>query len=161
LAVTFSRGRVVSSCSDIKSQPQIISRHQLTHHHSRLVVNLSRHTILADRASDLAADATALVHWMKSAPPSLERDAIRYSYTQTLQSLYIMVAVVSAVATIASFWVEYYDLDQAHDTDHGLQENCGASIASSKNMEVRVERGESVSMSMKRSKSIRREAKLL
>jgi hypothetical protein len=98
---------------------------------------------------------------MKSAPPSLERDAMRHSYTQTLQSLYIMVAVVSALATIASFWVQHYDLDQAHDTDHGLQEDGGASIAGSKNMEVRVERGESRSMSMKRSKSIRREAKLL
>lgn len=78
---------------------------------------------------------------MKTAPPSLERDAMRHSYTQTLQSLYIMVAVVSAVATIASFWVQHYDLDQAHDTDHGLEENGGASAGRDKDIEVRVERG--------------------
>jgi hypothetical protein len=91
---------------------------------------------------------------MKTAPPSLERDAMRHSYTQTLQSLYIMVAVVSALATIASFWVQHYDLDQAHDTDHGLEGGGGASGGREKDLEVRVERGES--MSMRGTRSVRR-----
>jgi len=78
--------------------------------------------MFADRAKDLAADATALVHWMKDAAPSAERDALRASYTKTLQSIYIMAAVVAAAAMIASFWIQHYDLDQQHDTDHGLDE---------------------------------------
>ena len=78
--------------------------------------------MFADRAKSLAADATALVHWMKDAPPSAERDALRASYTKTLQSIYIMAAVVAATAMIASFWIQHYDLDQQHETDHGLDE---------------------------------------
>jgi hypothetical protein len=89
---------------------------------SRLEANLNKHPMFADRAKDLAADATALVHWMKDAAPSAERDALRASYTKTLQSIYIMAAVVAAAAMIASFWIQHYDLDQQHDTDHGLDE---------------------------------------
>lgn len=59
---------------------------------------------------------------MKTAPPSPERDAMRESYTRTLRSLYIMAAVVAAVAMVASFWVEHYNLDQALETEHGLVE---------------------------------------
>ena len=77
--------------------------------------------MFADRAKSLAADATALVHWMKDAPPSAERDALRASYTKPLQSIYIMAAVVAVTAMIASFWIQHYDLDQQHDTDHGLE----------------------------------------
>ena len=64
---------------------------------------------------------------MKTAPPSPERDAMRQSYTQTLQSLYIMAAIVAAVALISSAWVRHYDLDQAHDTDHSLEQDTIAS----------------------------------
>lgn len=46
---------------------------------------------------------------------------MRESYTRTLQSLYIMATVVAAVALIASFWVQHYDLNQALDTEHGLE----------------------------------------
>jgi len=71
-----------------------------------------------------------------------------------------MAAVVSALAMIASFWVQYYDLDQAHDTDHGLQDDDGASVGGYKSSEARLEKGDFMSASMKRSKSMRREAKI-
>jgi hypothetical protein len=58
---------------------------------------------------------------MKTAPPSPEREAMRESYTRTLRSLYIMATVVAAIALIASFWVQHYDLNQALETDHGLE----------------------------------------
>ena len=96
--------------------------HVLTQLLSRLVVNLKRHANLADRADALAADATALVHWMKTAPPSPEREAMRESYTRTLKSLYIMATVVAAVALLASFRVQHYDLNQALETEHGLED---------------------------------------
>jgi hypothetical protein len=108
---------------------------------SRLVVNLKRHANLADRADALAADATALVHWMKTAPPSPERDAMRESYTRTLQSLYIMATVVAAVALFASFWVQHYDLNQALETEHGLEGADDVSLDGIKADMKRVEAG--------------------
>jgi len=118
--------------------------------------------MFADRAKNLAADATALVHWMKDAAPSAERDALRASYTKTLQSLYIMTAVVAAAAMIASFWVQHYDLDQQHDTDHGLEgdENEVPSMHRYKDdKEMCVEaRKDSETSSTGRSRSVRKDA---
>jgi hypothetical protein len=122
---------------------------------SRLEANLNKHPMFADRAKDLAADATALVHWMKDAAPSAERDALRASYTKTLQSIYIMAAVVAAAAMIASFWIQHYDLDQQHDTDHGLDEGGdAASVNMYKDKEMCVEAKE-LERSMSRKKSVR------
>ena len=112
--------------------------------------------MFADRAKDLAADATALVHWMKDAAPSAERDALRASYTKTLQSIYIMAAVVAAAAMIASFWIQHYDLDQQHETDHGLDEGGDAGgVNLYKDKEMCVEAKE-LETSSGRKKSIRR-----
>lgn len=112
--------------------------------------------MFADRAKDLAADATALVHWMKDAAPSAERDVLRASYTKTLQSIYIMAAVVAAAAMIASFWIQHYDLDQQHDTDHGLDEGGeAASVNLYKDKEMCVEAKE-LERSIKRKTSGRR-----
>jgi hypothetical protein len=126
---------------------------------SRLEANLNKHPMFQDRAKDLAADATALVHWMKDAAPSAERDALRASYTKTLQSIYIMAAVVAAAAMIASFWIQHYDLDQQHDTDHGLEgvENGASSVHRYKDeKEMCVETRDSTSTSIKRETSVRR-----
>lgn len=117
--------------------------------------------MFADRAKDLAADATALVHWMKDAAPSAERDALRASYTKTLQSLYIMTAVVAAAAMIASFWVQHYDLDQQHDTEHGLEGNGDEATSMHRykdDKEMCVEsRKDSETSSIGRERSIRRD----
>ena len=113
--------------------------------------------MFVDRAKDLAADATALVHWMKDAAPSAERDALRASYTKTLQSLYIMTAVVAAAAMIASFWVQHYDLDQAHNTDHGLEgDDASTSVSRYKDDKEMCVEARSDSTSTRRSKSTRR-----
>ena len=74
---------------------------------------------------------------MKTAPPSPERDAMRQSYTQTLRSLYIMAAVVAAAALISSAWVRHYDLDQAHDTDHVLEEDTLATAGEYEDKRIR------------------------
>ena len=107
---------------------------------------MRRHANLADRADALAADATALVHWMKTAPPSPERDAMRESYTRTLRSLYIMAAVVAAVAMVASFWVEHYNLDQALETEHGLEDADNVSLEAIKADIKRAEAGRKSSL---------------
>jgi hypothetical protein len=124
---------------------------------SRLEANLNKYPMFQDRAKDLAADATALVHWMKDAAPSAERDALRASYTKTLQSIYIMAAVVAATAMIASFWVQHYDLDQQHDTDHGLDEgdDAASSVNLYKDKEMCLEGRDSTSTSIKRKTSVR------
>jgi len=109
-----------------------------------------------DRAKDLSADATALVHWMKDAAPSAERDALRASYTKTLQSIYIMAAVIAAAAMIASFWIQHYDLDQQHDTDHGLDDGSEtASVNLYKDKEMCVE-AKDLETSINKKTSVRR-----
>lgn len=105
---------------------------------------------------------------MKDADPSPERDAMRQSYTTTLQSLYLMAAVVAGIASIASFWTQHYDLDQAHDTDHGMDDDASVST-SSNGKEFRMESGGSMakrsmctetreSQAVNRAKSLRRQA---
>ena len=74
-----------------------------------------------DRADELAKDATSLVKWMKDADPSLSRDLMRVAYTESLRSVYIMTGVVAFIATVASFFINHYDLDQVHETEHGLE----------------------------------------
>ena len=83
---------------------------------------------------------------MKTAPPSPERDAMRESYTRTLRSLYIMATVVAAIAMIASFWVQHFNLDQALETEHGLEGTENMSLEGIKEDIKRAEAGRKSSL---------------
>ena len=74
----------------------------------------------ASSAEDLAADATSLVVWLQNAPPGPERDAMRAAYTQSMRAVYIALAVVSLIATIASVFIRHYSIDQEMATQQDL-----------------------------------------
>lgn len=77
--------------------------------------------MFADKADQMAKDATSLVQWMKDAPPGPARDNCRNAYTESLRAVYIMAAVISFVALVASMWVKHYDLNQVQESDQGLE----------------------------------------
>lgn len=89
---------------------------------SVLSVKLAKQPEFADKATELAKEATALVHWMQSEPPSEALDVMRTSFTESLRVVYIAMAGIALVATIASFWTRHHDLDQALETEQGLSE---------------------------------------
>lgn len=94
----------------------------LTAYSSELASKLKAYPEFADRATDLAKDATSLVQWMKDAPPGPARTHMRTAYTESIRTVYIMAAVVALIATIASFWTKHYDLDQELQTEHALED---------------------------------------
>lgn len=59
---------------------------------------------------------------MQNEPPSPELDAMRKAFTESLRVVYIAMAAIALVATVASFWTKHYDLDQRLETEQGLQE---------------------------------------
>lgn len=89
---------------------------------SELANKLKAYPEFADRADELAKDATSLVAWMKDAPPGDPRTHMRTAYTESIRTVYIMAAVVALIATIASFWTQHYDLDQELQTEHVLED---------------------------------------
>ena len=62
------------------------------------------------------------MHWMQNEPPSPELDAMRKAFTESLRVVYIAMAAIALVATVASLWTKHYDLDQKLETEQGLQE---------------------------------------
>lgn len=79
---------------------------------SELATKLQDQGLSSSEADDLAENAAALVPWMRKADASDERYAMRTAYTDALRTVYIVMAGVSLLATISTFWVKQYSLDQ-------------------------------------------------
>lgn len=89
---------------------------------SILASKLSAQPAFASQAQELAKEATALVHWLQNEPESAAIEAMRTAFTDSLRVVYIAMAGISFVATVASFWTRHHDLDQALETEQGLSE---------------------------------------
>ncbi|KAK5113590.1 hypothetical protein LTR85_010819 [Meristemomyces frigidus] len=87
---------------------------------NELASKLSQQPLFADRAQELAKDATSLVSWMRSAPEGEARQVMRTAYTESLQTVYIALACLALAATAVSLFIRHYDIDQAMETDQGL-----------------------------------------
>lgn len=74
------------------------------------------------KASELAKEATALVHWMQNEPPGQELDVMRTAFTESMRVVYIAMAAAALVATLASLWIKHHDINQALETEQGLTE---------------------------------------
>ncbi|KAI7213260.1 putative MFS transporter [Hortaea werneckii] len=94
---------------------------------NELSSKLSKQPIFADRAHELAKDATGLVEWMKNAPDGEPLKVMRAAYTDSLRTVYIAIAAVSFVAMVLSIFIKHYDLDRPLETDQYLVENAGGS----------------------------------
>lgn len=87
---------------------------------SILADKLSDQPEFAAKAAELAKEATALVHWLQDEPEGPAKEAMRTAFTDSLRVVYIAMAAISLLATVASFWTRHYDIDQALKTDQGL-----------------------------------------
>ncbi|KAI6818475.1 putative MFS transporter [Hortaea werneckii] len=94
---------------------------------NELSSKLSKQPIFADRAHELAKDATGLVEWMKNAPDGEPLKVMRAAYTDSLRTVYIAIAAVSFVAMVLSIFIKHYDLDKPLETDQYLVENAEGS----------------------------------
>lgn len=89
---------------------------------SVLASKLSQQPAFADKAAELAKEATALVHWLQNEPPSESKDAMRTAFTDSLRIVYIAMASIALIATVANLWIKHHDLNQALETEQGLTE---------------------------------------
>ncbi|KAI7201504.1 putative MFS transporter [Hortaea werneckii] len=96
---------------------------------NELSSKLSKQPIFADRAHELAKDATGLVEWMKNAPDGEPLKVMRAAYTDSLRTVYIAIAAISFVAMVLSIFIKHYDLDRPLETDQYLVENAAGSVA--------------------------------
>jgi MFS family permease len=76
---------------------------------------------IAAHASEWAADSTELVEILKAMPPSLARTDLVQSYADALKIIWIVMCGLCAVAFIASFWTQHFDLNRELETDHGFK----------------------------------------
>lgn len=98
---------------------------------------MSKQPIFADRAHELAKDATGLVEWMKNAPDGEPLKVMRAAYTDSLRTVYIAIAAVSFVAMVLSIFIKHYDLDRPLETDQYLVENAAGSGTQGQDTEMR------------------------
>ena len=57
---------------------------------------------------------------MNNAPDGEARTVMRTAYTDSLRIVYIALAAIAFVATVASMFIRHYEIDQALETKQGL-----------------------------------------
>lgn len=84
---------------------------------------LKQSALLGSRASELAADASALVEVINGmADGSAEKRELRKAYSDSLDIVWVVICALSGVALIASLFLKEYDLNQAQETEQGFTE---------------------------------------
>lgn len=102
---------------------------------NQMVKNLEAYPAYAAQASELAKDAAALVEIIKRTPQGEGKLQLITAYTDSLRTVYIVIAAISGVCLVASLFVKAYDLNVGLETDQGL-------VESSRGKEVKVEEGQ-------------------
>lgn len=82
---------------------------------------LLTYPLLADMAGEYSKDAAGLVEIIKEMPAGKMRDQLKESYTDALKYIWIVMLAFSAVAFIASWFIEAYDMNGALETEHGFK----------------------------------------
>ncbi|KAL6250391.1 hypothetical protein RBB50_002693 [Rhinocladiella similis] len=101
---------------------------------NQMVKKLQAYPAYAAQASELAKDAAALVEIIKRTPQGEGRLQLMTAYTDSLRTVYIVIAAISGVCLVASLFIKAYDLNVGLETDQGL-------VESSREKEVKVEEG--------------------
>jgi hypothetical protein len=89
---------------------------------SALSSRLAKQPLFADRADELARDATAIVEWLQNAPAGEAKTVMRTAFTDSIRIVYAMTAALAVVATLISLFVKHYDLDRALESEQTLLE---------------------------------------
>jgi MFS family permease len=75
----------------------------------------------ASRASELAKDAAALVQVIRETHEGPNKLALRTSYTDSLRTVYIVLACLAGLALVLSLGVKAYDLNRGLETEQFLK----------------------------------------
>ncbi|KIW92317.1 uncharacterized protein Z519_07301 [Cladophialophora bantiana CBS 173.52] len=87
---------------------------------NQMVKNLQKYPAYAARASDLAKDAAALVEIIKNTPAGANKLDLRTAYTDSLRTVYIVIAALAGFSLVASLFIKGYDLNVGLETEQGL-----------------------------------------
>lgn len=87
---------------------------------NEMVSNLKKYPAYAAQASELAKDAAALVEIIKNTTSSVGKLQLRTAYTDSLRTVYIVLAALAGVSLVLSLVIKGYDLNVGLETDQGL-----------------------------------------
>ncbi|OCT49378.1 putative MFS transporter [Cladophialophora carrionii] len=87
---------------------------------NEMVTNLKAYPAYAGQASELAKDAAALVEIIKNTESGLGKLQLRTAYTDSLRTVYIVMAALGGVCLAASLFIKGYDLNVGLETEQGL-----------------------------------------
>ena len=87
---------------------------------NQMVSNLKRYPHYAERASELAKDAAALVQIIKKTPAGSDKVDLQTAYTDSLRTVYIILCALAGVALLTTFLIKEYDINVALETQQGL-----------------------------------------
>jgi MFS family permease len=83
---------------------------------------LLSYELLAPLADQYSKDATALVGVIKGMADGIEKTQLIKAYADSLDTVWIVMTALSAVAFFASLWTKGYSLTQEHNTKQGFHE---------------------------------------
>ena len=84
---------------------------------------LLRYPRFADRAEQLARDATALVEVIRDMPDgTAEKDELRQAYAQSFHMVWIVMCALSGGCLVLTWWVKGYGINVGLETEQSLQE---------------------------------------
>lgn len=84
--------------------------------------SMLEHPLLADMAAEASKDAAGLVQFINALPAGDMKLQIRNSYNEALRYIWIVMAVLGAVALIASAFTQHHSLDTTLETEQGYIE---------------------------------------
>jgi MFS family permease len=84
---------------------------------------LLAYPLLAPMAVEYSKDATALVSSIKGMTEGEMKTQLVQAYADSLKTIWLVMCVLSGVATLANIFIEGYSLEQEHKTLQGLHED--------------------------------------
>jgi len=102
---------------------------------NQMITKLQAYSQYAAQASELSKDAAALVEIIKNTPAGQGKLELQTAYTDSLRTVYIVMAALAGMCLVASLFIKAYDLNVGLETEQGL-------IQSKKSKEVKLEEGD-------------------
>ncbi|KAL9095161.1 MAG: hypothetical protein Q9165_002417 [Trypethelium subeluteriae] len=88
---------------------------------NRMFANLQNYPDLAGRASEYSRDASSLVLTLKGMSDGAQKQELLQAYADSLQTVWLVMCILSGVAMIGSFFVKRVSLDRELDSEQKLQ----------------------------------------
>ncbi|KAK3177197.1 hypothetical protein OEA41_008526 [Lepraria neglecta] len=84
---------------------------------NQMKIKLMAYPLLAPKASEYSADASALVQIIKSMQEGLAKDQLMQSYADSLKTVWAVMCGLAFIALLSSFFIRGLDLDRAFESE--------------------------------------------